>query len=52
MSRLFVLACFALLAVAVGGVLLHAPPTVPIGLFLLGIGSGIVIRVWVRNRRV
>ena len=49
--RLTILACTSLLAVALGGVLLRAPTTLPAGLLLLGVGSGIVLRTWLRSRR-
>lgn len=50
MTRLMLLAFIALLAVAVGGVLLHQAATLPAGLLLIGIGGGIVLRTYLRER--
>lgn len=49
-TTLRILAFVSLLAVALGGVLLRSPATVPIGLLLLGIGSGIVLHTWLRSQ--
>jgi len=45
------LASGALLAIALGDVLLRSPTTVPAGLLLLGVSSGIVLHTWLRSRR-
>lgn len=46
-----ILAFVSLLVVALGGALLRSPSTLPAGLLLLGIGSGIVLRTWLRGQK-
>jgi len=46
-----ILASVALLAIALGDVLLRSLTTLPAGLLLLGVGSGIVLRTWTRSSR-
>lgn len=41
----------ALLAVAVGGMLLRQATTLSAGLLLIGIGGGIVLRTYLRERQ-
>ena len=51
MHRLTILAIVSLLAAALGGVLLRSPATLPAGLLLVGVGSGIVLHTWLQGRK-
>lgn len=50
-TALLLLAVVCLLAVALGGVLLHSPATLPAGLLFLGIGCGIVFGTWLQGQK-
>ena len=50
-SPLTILALAALLTVALGSVLLRVGALADAGLVLLGVGSGIVLRTYLRGRR-